>query len=721
MNNRLRLLYYTSIILTSLWLVHLFIVQVIDPNNLERRRDIRYKPIKDIIIPKRGNIYDANGVLLVSSVSYYQIDLDKKAIQNLCIRKKKDYRPILRNACTIIANSTNKDPESLYEKVLARKTNTVLISLKVKESQLAKIKDEFSKNHIPGLITAFNSQKRIYSKGKIAARLLGMVKEETNEETDSKARSIYKMEGYCGLEATLNDILRGDYGWKETFFDAHNKIVDFPNLKEKKPNNGNSVYLTIDTTIQEILENNLSNGLDRTHAKNAIGIIMNPNTGEIIAMAGISSTDQSKDIQEVRALPNLPVSFQFEPGSTFKPFVALLALEKKIFKPTDRINCQTYLVGKRKISDSHHYSTLNFRDIIAYSSNVGISKIVDRVGARPVYDRYISLGFGHKSGMNMYGESAGILRNLSEWSGYTLHSISFGQEVAVNALQLTNAYCAIANGGKLMKPVIIKEVRDDEGKVIHTMDPQVIRIISDRKSTDTLKVFLKNVVDYGTAKNIKLDYVTIAGKTGTAEKKVQGVMGYSKYQYTAVFTGFFPTDNPKYVMSIIYDEPDYAYHFGSMSAAPTFRHIVEEIVALPTCQIIPETKNEDQNLISMPDVMGLPAVSGELKLRNLGIRFNKVVKDSGGYIINQYPKANVSFAKSNIITIIIGSKRTVTQRENPDAIMPNLVGMTLRKAVSLAKIKRISLEVQGFGIITSQEIPPGSRLHYNQSCKVVAK
>ncbi len=726
-------------VVVIVWTLYLFAVQILDPHDLEYMRQLRYNPYKEITIPSRGNIYDRNEELLVSSVKYYQIDIDLNSLKKFSEKTHKNYETVLNGVLDIVASNSQITKEDLVKKISNKRAKSVFLSNQIKESELSRIMaklverdsvlvgDKKSKKYRSQekypkcIISSFSSMKRIYSKGSLAARVLGMVRERTDEGADLKARSIYKMEGFTGVEATYDNLLKGQYGWKEIINDANHNQVPYPNLQEKKPQNGYSMILTIDSNIQEILENNLQAGIEKYNAKNAIGVIMNPNTGEIIAMAGISAEDKNSDLNRVRALVNLPITFMFEPGSTFKPFTALLALDHNIFKPWDKIDCTTYYVGNRTIKDSHKYSTLSFRDIIAYSSNVGISKVVERIGSRILYDRLISLGFGHKSGLNMFGESSGILRKLSDWQGYSLHSISFGQEIAVTALQLTNAYCTLSNGGKVMKPVIVKQMKDENGKLIEEFKPKVMRSVSDEKSLDTLKIFLKNVVDYGTATGTKLDYVTIGGKTGTAEKMIEGTRGYSAYKYTSCFVGLFPVENPQYVMSIIYDEPDYVYHFGSMSSVPTFRKTVEEIIALPSCKLLTQLRSKKQEMITVPDLTGMKLADAEARLNQLKILYQLDMNNPDGYVINQYPKSNVSFNKNSRVVLVIDKEIRVKEEMNNDSTMPNFVGKTARVAIKTALNRRINLKINGSGTIYAQSIPPGTKVKYDEQCQVSAK
>jgi len=721
MKTRLRIFIALNVIFLFTWVVYLFILQLFDPHNFESTIALRQNPSKNLIIPNRGNIYDRNGQLLVSSIKHYQIDLDKNTVKKFVqTNPEHEINEIYQHIAEIIAENSSEKSSSLAKKITASSSSSVLLSNDISESQLVKIKKTVKENKYPGLVHNFSYIKRSYPKDKLAASLLGMVKSNKDSGEYDPGSSFYQLKGLTGLEATFNEELSGKFGWQETITDANNKRIPFLFLKEKKAQNGYSIKLTIDNNIQEILEENLKKDLKKYSAKHAIGVIMDPATGEIIAMSGIAASDESRSASYLRSLKNLAAGFMFEPGSTLKPITALLALENKIFDPDDVIECKNYEVEGRLIRDAHQHSHLNFRDIIAYSSNVGISKIVEKVGPQMLYDRMIAMGFGQKTGSNLSGEASGIFRKLRDWQGYSLHSISFGQEVAVTALQLAKAYSCFANGGKVMQPYFVKEIRDEQNNLIKEFKPKKIRTISNQKSLDTLKVFLRNVIDYGTATSTKIDYLEIAGKTGTAEKMIEGEQGYSKDKYTPVFAGFFPVKEPRYVMIIVFDEPEYKYHFSSSSAVPTFRNIVVSMLNRPDNKMITEIKEKYINYIEMPDLIGKTLEETELILQKEKISFNLISDSKDGCVINQFPQPGISFDASEKVLVILDKVETLENEEVIDHVMPDFGGLTVRQALYSAVRRNIKLTVKGTGVVVSQSIPPGSKTDFGEECIITA-
>lgn len=721
MKTRLRIFVILNSLILITWIIYLFTLQLLDPHDFRETIAIRQNPSKKLLIPNRGNIYDRNGQLLVSSIKYYQLDLDMRLIRKYAEQDPDtDFKLICDEIATIISEHAPEKRDIILRKLL-NYTSSVQLSDEVTESQLIKIKRKFKENSYPGLVTNFSYIKRSYPKAKLAASLLGMVKDNKESLEVSPQNSFYQLKGLSGLEATYDSYLAGKFGWQETINDANNKRIPFLFLKEKPPENGYSLTLTLDSNIQEILEENLKKGLKEYSARHAIGVIMDPLSGEVLAMSGIAAEQMNRSASYLRAMKNLATGFLFEPGSTLKPITALLALEHGIYQPDDVIECKNYHIANRIIRDSHEHSHLNFRDIIAYSSNVGISKIVEKVGPEKLYDRMIALGFGQKTGSNLAGEETGIFRKLQDWQGYSLHSISFGQEIAVTALQLAKAYACFANGGNVMQPYFIKEIKDETGHILKTFEPKRIRRISDKSSLDTLKVFLRNVVDYGTATLTKLDYIDVAGKTGTAEKIIKGETEYSKDKYTSIFTGFFPYDDPRYVMVILFDEPDYKYHFASLSAVPIFKNVVVSMLNRPDNHLITELKEEKVEFAMMPDLIGKNQKEVKEILEKEEIKYNLISSSEEALVVSQFPQPEVEFDRSEKVIVILDKEEPPNDEEVLAYVMPDLTGLTVRKALSTTVRRNIKLAVKGAGVIVSQSIPPGSKTDYGEKCIVVAK
>ncbi|MCB5245338.1 MAG: peptidoglycan glycosyltransferase, partial [Candidatus Cloacimonetes bacterium] len=394
MHSRHKILVVFFGLLTLLWASYLFILQIVDPFHLSDERRIRYTPYKEILIPTRGSIYDANGNILVSSISFYQLDIDRKAVSLWAKEQNISLTEAYKMISETIGKNSSINPEQVYQRLTINdKLTSVQITNKIREMELEKILTEFEKNKLPGLIHTFSSMKRIYSQDLLAARLLGAVRAISDGyDMETQSRSIYQLSGICGLESTYNNVLAGEYGWREVVYDAKHRRMPYPNLHEKPEKDGYNLHLTIDANIQAVVEHALFEGLSKYGAINAGAVIMDPNTGRILAMAGVSPDDRNLDPAEVRVKANIPVSFLFEPGSTMKPLTMLAALDKHLVRPNEYFECGVYYVQGRKISDTHMYGSLRPVDIISKSSNVGIAKIAERVGPKNLYEKFISLG-----------------------------------------------------------------------------------------------------------------------------------------------------------------------------------------------------------------------------------------------------------------------------------------------------------------------------------------
>lgn len=665
---------------------------------------------------------DCRGNLFVSSVAYYQADIDRKQVSQWA--KKQNLT--LKKAYAIISNSFAKNSSLTKDYVYAKLTingnlNSIQISNKIKESELERLLQYFDKNKLPGLIYSFSSMKRIYSKGITAARLLGSVKESTADfNPDDPVNSIYKLSGLNGLEATYDQELAGKYGWREVIYDANHNRVPYPDLHEKKPIDGENLWLTIDASIQDVVEESLAEGLQLYGAKNAAAVVMDVNTGRIYAMAGVSAEDYSEDPAFVRVKSNIPASFLFEPGSTMKPFTALTALDYKLVNSTETFPSGARKVGIREIRDTHNYGPLRIREIISKSSNVGISIIGDRVGPSRLYNKLIALGFGQKTDLNLFGESSGIYHKLEDWDGYSLHSITFGYAISVTALQLATAYCAVANGGNYVKPYLIDSIRDETGKIVKKFEPKPLRRVVSQAAADTMKSFLQSVVEDGTAKHIRLNYMSLGGKTGTAQKKLEGSSGYAPGKYTGNFVGFFPVEKPEMVVAVVYDEPSPGLHFGGLCAAPVFQKIIEKTLFLPSCTILPKNKRMQQLTTLTPHVIGMTVSRAEFILKQNGLNYKIESHDSSNIIIDQYPKPNVSLDRSHPLILVTGKANQATNAIPQTGVMPDIKGMTLRKALQVTSFYKIKLKIQGIGIIHKQSILAGTRIVPGSTCIVEA-
>ena len=400
--------------------------------------------------------------------------------------------------------------------------------------------------------------QRVYARSLGIQRIVGALDNRGNPVT--------------GLELALDTVLRGDTGQVRLARDKSGRPLDTPDGWAEDARPGSTVVLTINNALQDIAERQLAIAVDSLHAMGGDIVIMNPHTGEILALASRRLGTPS--------LANTAVTEPFEPGSTLKPFVAAALLERGRAKPTDVVNThngQLELDG-RVITDMHKAAQLSLADVIRFSSNVGIVEFGQRLTPRQKYEAFRDLGFGMQLGVPLPAESPGTLREPKFWSKQTPASILMGYEIAVTPLQLVTAYAAIANGGELLEPHLVKEIRSNDGKVLYKAEPRAVRRVMSGETARTVQEMLRAVVEQGTATKADMSTFEVAGKSGTA-RRTSGNVGYTSGNYTASFVGLFPGNDPQYVVLVKLDSPQGAHYAGGDIAAPVTQVVLRAALA----------------------------------------------------------------------------------------------------------------------------------------------
>lgn len=707
-----------------LWIVQLFLVQVKDVYNMKHLRYSRNAPIKEFINPTRGNIYDRNHQLLVTTEKFFQVDIDLGAIENR-LKRSKDSRTLnevklkIANLCSTV---TGEDWR-VFKKRLD--SSSPVLFYTIDKIKLDELTTSFDRNKIPGYIVEFIGYKRKYMSENIAPRLIGSVRESRDTIAITRInKSKYSLEGTTGIEASYNDLLNGEFGWREVIKDAGGNESFAHGLQKKPVVDGYNIYLTIDNNLQYEIEKLLKKKIKDYEAEVGMCTIMDPNTGDIIVMAGFTKDDIDTDPALLRSYSNLPVSYKFEPGSTFKPFTMLGAMDWGVYDPQERINCSDYYPDytgqkkseRRRISDDHKMARhLNGEEIIAHSSNVGIAKVAERLGDEKFYQILRKMGFGQTVPTKLYGLMKGQLSPIYQWTQFTLHSIAFGQEIGVTQLQLANAYCAIANGGYLLKPQIVERVTDSEGRVIQEAERQVLRSVAKPEVVAEMKKYLEKVFEYGTSKSYDNEIIGLAGKTGTAQVKSAKTTHTNKWEYTSTFVGYLPKDNPKFVIVVTFDRPSWHYRYSSASSLPTFEKVYEQLITAENSNLNVDYIIKNSDMIKMPDLLGLKISDAEKIVKDLNIEYVTTKDNSEAKVNQQYPEAGVLFRKEGSKVVFFS---TIKDNIDNDEV-PDFKDVPLRKVLEFCIRKNIKVDSKGKGIIYYQSIEPGTKITDNM--KLVVK
>lgn len=559
--------------------------------------------------PRRGNILDVKGNLLATSKLVRTVSADPSIVGTNYLLLAEKLAPVMRIEEKVLAEKL----EPRYSITPEGKTNWsryVVLKRKVDDEEWTAITNTMehlvfcpnegalSYRHRRELnqvrhysLRPDGDQLRVYPNGSLAAHVLGYV--GTEEKTLPDGELEVRVKGHDGVEATLNTFLEGIPGWRQTEADRSNRELVAYREQNVAPRDGYNAVLTIDASIQHIVESELAVAWAEHEPISVSCTVIRPATGEILAMANLPTFDPNNLLgSNPDARRNRIISDIAEPGSTFKIVVVSGALEDKVVKLTDLIDCEggMFQYAGYKLHDAHEkYGLLSVENVVAKSSNVGAAKIGIKLGPERLEDFIRRFGIGSMTGILLPGEVRGIVHPVSRWSKLSITRVPMGHEVAATPLQMCMAMSAIANKGVLMRPQLIDHLEDSDGKVLAKYSPQVARRVVSEKTASQMVEALKAVVSTnGTGTKAQLDYYTVAGKTGTAQKAVNGK--YVAHKFFASFIGFFPADNPELCISVVFDEPNWRKgYYGSATGVPVFKRIAERAanyLAIPA-EIIP--------------------------------------------------------------------------------------------------------------------------------------
>ena len=683
MKKRISFIFMISALLLSLLVVRTAWIQFVMGKELQAKAiDSRLRNID--VKAKRGIIYDRNGSPLAISVSADSV----YAVPSQVRRSKQ-----LEETAGALAEILELNKEDVIEK-LNKKIAFEWIKRRVPDEKIKLLKEL----DLPG-INFVEENQRYYPKGKLGAHILGFAGIDN--------------QGLNGVELTYDKELRGVSGKIMIEYDAGGREI--PNAMHQyiPPVDGNSIYLTIDETIQYVVEREIDQMMKIKQAKKAAVIVMDIKTGDILGMASRPVFDPNNYGEyDQGTWRNFALTDAYEPGSTFKPVVAAGAMEENVVKPTDRFYDPGYIkIGKETIkcwSRTPHGSQ-SFIEGVQHSCNPVFVTVGLRMGKDNFYKYLTGFGFGEKTGIELPGEATGILVPRSRAKDIDLGTMSIGQANAVTPIQLVRAVSAIANDGWLMKPQLVKEIRDFEGKLVREIEPEPIRQVISQKTSKELRDILESVVTEGTGRNAYLEGYQIAGKTGTAQKILPGG-GYSTSEYIASFIGFAPADEPRIAVLVVVDAPQGVY-YGGQVAAPVFKNIVLD--TLRYLEVPPELKNEatiEEKKITVPDVKAKKIGQATKDLKALG--FKVQVEGQGEEIITQLPPAGTeTFKGSNVVLYTQDS-------ESNQIVVPDLTGRTIKEASKILADLGLGMAPQGSGLAALQEPYPGIKVEKGTVIKI---
>ena len=686
---RVTLIYFLLLVFAIVVIVKMVSVQKIKNDRWEEiQKNLSENTI--IVSPERGNICADDGSVLATSVPgyYVRIDMASEGVQKVFNQESDSLAYYLSR---FFGNASHAEMNRrLNEAYKTKNRGFMLTPRKIDYTELQQIKKFpiLKRGRYGGGLIIEQENRRVNPLGMLALRTLGGLNK-------GAYGGIHGAIGYTGLEGSFEPYLKG----KDGISYKQNLSGRWVTRIEIEPEDGMDIITTINVKMQDITESPLYKQLQNANADWATAILMEVKTGEIKAIANLGK--QNGDYFETDNFALGPRGC-YEPGSTFKLVSMMVALEDGVVDTTDVFdtgNGQWFKNG-RKISDTHGYGPLTVKQIFEKSSNVGVAKIITEYyekNPKKYVDRVYSFGINKPLGLDILGEGQPYFKypGDADWWGTTLAGMSYGYETKMTPLQILNFYNAVANNGKMVKPHLVREVREN-GALVKKYKTEVINpMIASKETIKKAQSMLEGVCLYGTGKSVNSEYFNVAGKTGTARVATSSA-GYSEGMYLASFAGYFPADNPKYSLIVTFNNPRGGY-YGASVAGPVFKEIAERVFAFQMLTDQPENDEDDQKLV-MPDIKkgqteDIREVASELKLKHI-----KGDPDS------QWANIEVD---EDIMRL--------TEIQLKDGIVPNVQGMGARSAIYLMENAGLQVRVTGIGKVKKQSLTPGNKYQKGQT------
>ncbi len=698
---RILLVFIAFFVLFLMVVLRLFYLQVVSADELKikaRQQQMREVPVE----AERGTIFDRNGSILGASISVDSVYASPTEIS-------AEEAPEIAKT---LAELLDLDEKKVYAKLTSGRSYE-WIRRKIDDETAAKLR-ELDLAGI-GLTT---ETKRSYPNGNLSSHVLGFVGVDN--------------QGLEGVEAMMDETLTGSDGYILAQYDSHGQEITGSGRSYVDPENGDSIVLTIDENIQYFCERELDQLMKGTvNPKGAAIVMMEAKTGEILALAVRPDYNPNEfGDYDSSTWRNTAMSDFYEPGSTAKILTISAALEEGVVSEEDRFYDPGYIsVGKLKIKcwSSTPHGSQSFVEVAENSCNPGFVEVGQRIDAKDdeTFYRYLkAFGIGQKTGLELPGESAGSLRDLSaldEINPIDVSNMYIGQGYGVTPIQLVTAVSAAVNGGTLMEPHLVKEIRDSNGNTKETIEPKEIRRVISEETSSRVCSILESVVANGTGNKAYIEGYRVGGKTGTAQKFIDGA--YSKSKYVASFIGFAPADNPEIVCLVVIDEPGSFPIYGGTIAAPVFQKVVSD--TLPYLGVEPQIsedsteENSDESIkeeletktITVPSVTGLSQEEAEKILNDSGLTIR--LSGEGDVVSSQVPGALAKAAKGDEVILTMGDdgKDTVT--------VPNLKGKGILACSETAEALGLVFVPDGTGKAVSQQPKAGTEIKRGEVIKVI--
>lgn len=650
--------------------VRLFSVQIL---NNEKYTAIakRQHESKIDLRADRGNIFDRNGQLVATTFKTISIAVDPTLLVNV------------NKLCEALSADMGKPASKYKSKINRAKGSFVWLERGVSPDLLI--------NTLPlsekGLLK-IEEPKRNFPYRATGSQIIGF----TN--IDNK--------GISGLEMQYDSVLHGRSGFMHMYRDGLRRLRPSPDLPVVEPIHGNSIQLTIDIELQRIVEYELRTGMERLLAEAGTVIAMKPETGEILAIASYPMFDpyhideNSNEGMRLRGITDV-----LEPGSTFKMITAAMGIEEGIVTEDEVLNGHNGVAvykGGARIADVHGMGKVTFREAMQNSSNIIMGEVANRLSNEVLYKYIRDFGFGLPTDVDLPGEVSGYLPKPKQFHANTKRYLGHGYGLNSTPLQVVNAYAALANGGNLMRPFIIKEIRTAAGEILEQNKPEKVRQVVSKKTSQRVTDLLVSVVDSGSGNRAQIERMKIAGKTGTSQKITNG--RYSKSDYNASFAGFFPADNPQIAMIVIVENPRRSI-YGGYNSAPIFKNIASRWMLSKGYDDIRNTLVVENDSILMPNIVGMKSKEANRVLTKYKFEYDEI--EEGKFVYNQYPQPGQLVKGNEEIILTTGFPVTHIDTTTQDAdIKHDVLGFSMRRAISVLQSNGIAVESRGHGFVTDQ-------------------